>query len=98
MEEAKLLLTSTTYREFSCENVQGIDIKWDEVLLSMTKVPDDDVLEKLHKKQLHFPEELKLLMSLYLQNTVQKGKPSTSSQLKQVRRLKGGVRPSGSRV
>ena len=32
------------------ENVQGFDTKWDEVLLSMTKVPDADILEDLFKQ------------------------------------------------
>ena len=40
------------------ENLQGLDTKWDEVLLTMTTVPDEDILETLHQKQLHFSEEL----------------------------------------
>ena len=55
------------------DNVQGFDTKWDEVLRSMTKLPDEDVLDNVYKKQLHFFEGSKPFMALYLQNTVQKG-------------------------
>ena len=28
------------------DDVQGLDTKWDEVLFSMTKIPDEDLFEK----------------------------------------------------
>ena len=31
------------------DDVQGFDSQWDEILLSMTKIPPDDVLESLYK-------------------------------------------------
>ena len=31
------------------DNVQEFDTKWDEILLSMTKIPSDDILEGLYK-------------------------------------------------
>ena len=31
------------------DNVQEFDRRWDEILLSMTKIPSDDILESLHK-------------------------------------------------
>ena len=31
------------------DNVQEYDTRWDEVLLSMSKIPSDDVLESLYK-------------------------------------------------
>ena len=52
-------------------HVQGFDAKWDDVLLSMTPVPDDGTLQNV-QKQLQNSGELKPLMALYLQDTVQK--------------------------
>ena len=31
------------------DNVQEFDTKWDEILLLMTQIPSDDILENLHK-------------------------------------------------
>ena len=31
------------------DNVQDFDARWDEILLSMSKTPTDDVLERLYK-------------------------------------------------
>ena len=31
------------------DNVQEFDTRWDEVLLSMSKIPSDDILESLYK-------------------------------------------------
>ena len=31
------------------DNVQEFDTRWDEILLSMTKIPSDDILESLYK-------------------------------------------------
>ena len=53
--------------------------KWDEVLLSTTKVPDEVIMENMHKKQLHFCEDLKPLIALYLQDTVQTGEVASYS-------------------
>ena len=36
---------SVTLRD---DNVQEFDARWDEVLLSMSKIPSDDVLESLY--------------------------------------------------
>ena len=52
------------------DNVQGFDTEGDEVPLSMTKVPD-------------YSEELNLLMSLCLQDTVEKGKLTSYPRLTQ---------------
>ena len=38
-------LFSVTLRD---DNVQEFDARWDEVLLSMSKIPSDDVLESLY--------------------------------------------------
>ena len=42
------------YADFFCitlrnDDVQEFDTRWDENLLSMTKIPSDDVLESLYK-------------------------------------------------
>ena len=31
------------------ENIQEFDTRWDEVLLSVAKIPSDDILESLYK-------------------------------------------------
>ena len=31
------------------DNIQEFDTRWDEVLLSMTKIPSDEIQESLHK-------------------------------------------------
>ena len=31
------------------DNIQEFDTKWDEILLSMTQIPSDDILENLYK-------------------------------------------------
>ena len=37
---------SITFRN---DNVQDFDTRWDEILLSMTKIPSDGILESLYK-------------------------------------------------
>ena len=64
------------------DNMEGFDTRWDEVLLSMTDVPDEDSLDKCTKKK--FSEELTLLVALYLQDTVQKGEAASYSRLKEM--------------
>ena len=34
---------------FHDDNIYEFDTRWDEVLLSMSKIPSDDVLESLYK-------------------------------------------------
>ena len=65
------------------DNVQGFDTKCDEVLRSMTKLPDEEKLDNVCKKQLHFFERSKPFMALYLQKTVQKGESASYSPLKE---------------
>ena len=31
------------------DNIQEFDTRWDEILLSMSKIPSDDILESLYK-------------------------------------------------
>ena len=41
------------------DNVQDFDTRWYEILLSMTKIPSDDVLESLYKLRIRESEQLK---------------------------------------
>ena len=50
------VLFSVTLRD---DNVQEFDTRWDEVLLSMSKMPSDDVLESLYKLRIRESEQLK---------------------------------------
>ena len=47
------------------DNVQEFDTRWDEVLLSMSKIPSDDVLESLYKLRLRESVQLKTALELY---------------------------------
>ena len=41
------------------------DLKWDGILLSMTKIPPDDVLEGLYKSRIRESVKLKTVLELY---------------------------------
>ena len=41
------------------------DTRWDEVLLSMTKIPSDDILESLYKLRIRGSAQLKTVFDLY---------------------------------
>ena len=47
------------------DNVQEFDTRWDEVLLSMSKIPSDDVLESLYKLRICESAQLKTVLELY---------------------------------
>ena len=47
------------------DDVQEFDTKWDEILLSMSKIPPDDVLENLHKLRIRESDQLKTVLELY---------------------------------
>ena len=46
-------------------DIQEFDSKWDGILLSMTKIPPDDVLEGLYKLRIRESEKLKTVLELY---------------------------------
>ena len=48
------------------DNIQEFDSKWDGILLSMTKIPLDDILEGLYKLRLRESEKLKTVFELYV--------------------------------
>ena len=47
------------------DDIQEFDSKWDGILLSMTKIPPDDVLEGLYKLRIRESEKLKTALELY---------------------------------
>ena len=47
------------------DDSQEFDSKWDEILLSMTKIPLDDILEGLYKLRIRESEKLKTVLELY---------------------------------
>ena len=44
---------------------QEFDSKWDGILLSMTKIPSDDILEGLYKLRIRESDKLKTVLELY---------------------------------
>ena len=54
------------------DDIQEFDSKWDGILLSMTKIPPDDILEGLYKKRIRESEKLKTVLELYDLETHQK--------------------------
>ena len=46
------------------DNIQEFDKGWDEVLLSMSKIPSDDVLESLYKLRIRESEQLKTVLEV----------------------------------
>ena len=56
-----------TYSQFVLRNddIQEIDSKWDEILLSMTQIPCDEILEGLYKLRIRESEKLKIVLELY---------------------------------
>ena len=47
------------------DDIQQFDSKWDGILLSMTKIPPDDILEGLYKLRIRESEKLKTVLELY---------------------------------
>ena len=47
------------------DDIQESDSIWDGILLSMTKIPPDDILEGLYKLRIRESEKLKTVLELY---------------------------------
>ena len=47
------------------DNIQEFDTRWDEVLLSMSKIPSCDILECLCKLRIRESDKLKIVFELY---------------------------------
>ena len=54
------------------DDIQEFDSKWNGILLSMTKIPPDDILEGLYKLRIRVCEKLKTVLELYDLETHQK--------------------------
>ena len=54
------------------DDIQEFDSKWDGILLSMKKIPPDDILEGLYKLRIGESEKLKTVLELYDLETHQK--------------------------
>ena len=54
------------------DDIQEFDSKWDGILLSMTNIPPDDILEGLYKLRIRESEKLKTVLELYDLETHQK--------------------------
>ena len=57
---------------FRNDDIQEFDSKWDGILLSMTKIPHDDILEGLYKLRIRESEKLKTVLELFDLETHQK--------------------------
>ena len=64
------------------DNVQDFDARWDEVLLSMSKIPSDDVLESLYKLKVRECDQLKTVLELYEMEIHQKISMPNNQKLK----------------
>ena len=53
------------HRRFVHSNVQEFDTRWNEVLLFMSEIPSDEVLESLYTLRIHESEQLKTVLELY---------------------------------
>ena len=54
------------------DDIQEFDSKWDGILLSMTKIPHDDIVEGLYKLRIRESEKLRTVLELYDLETHQK--------------------------
>ena len=54
------------------DDIQEFDSKWDGILLSMTKIPSDNILEGLYKLRIRESEKLKTVLELYKMEIHQK--------------------------
>ena len=54
------------------DDIQEFDSKWDEILLSMTQIPSNDILESLYKLRIRESEKLKTVLELYTMEIHQK--------------------------
>ena len=55
---------------------------WDEILLSMSKIPTDDVLESLYKLRIRESDQLKTMLDMYELEILQKESKPDYQKLK----------------
>ena len=66
----------------SGDDIQEFDARWDEVLLSMSNFPSDEILESLDKLRIRESDQLKKVLELYDMETHQKISAPTYQKLK----------------
>ena len=64
------------------DDVQKFDTRWDEILLSMTKIPPDEILESLYKLRIREFDQLKTVLELYDMEIHQKTSRPDDQKLK----------------
>ena len=64
------------------DDIQKFDSKWDGILLIMTKIPSDNILEGLYKLRTRESEKLKTVLELYDLEIHQKKKGPDKHRLK----------------
>ena len=64
------------------DNIQEFDARWDAVLLSMSKIPSDDILESLYKLRIRESDQLKTVLELYDMEIHQKRSMPNNQKLK----------------
>ena len=73
------------------DDIQKFDSKWDGILLSMTIIPPDDILEGLYKLRIRASEKLKTALELYDLEIHQKKTGPDYHRLKTM--VKRGIEP-----
>ena len=81
------------------DDIQEFDSKWNGILLSMTKIPHDDILEGLYKLRIRESEKVKIVLDLYDLETRQKKLERDYHRLKTMvkRSIEQEIRNFGSR-
>ena len=69
------------------DDIQEFDSKWDGILLSLTKIPPDDILEGLYKLRIRESEKLRTELELYDLETHQKLGPDYHRLKAMVKRI-----------
>ena len=64
------------------DNIQEFDTRWDEVPLSMSKIPSDEILESLHQLRIRESDQLKTALELNDMEIHQKISVSQNQKLK----------------
>ena len=57
------------------DKIQEFDTKWDDILLSMTHIPSDDILENLYKLRIREFQKLQTVLELYNTEIQKKARP-----------------------
>ena len=64
------------------DNIQEFDTRWDEVLLSMSEIPSDDILESLYTLRIREFAQLETVLELYDIEIHQKVSVTNSQKLR----------------